>query len=180
MMRQACKVTDCDRRIRRSGLCFAHLRRGEDATVSPRIATAARDSMGRKRCCSCEQWLELELFCRDSNSRDGRRATCLECHRDRRRFLKFGVSQDWFDKTLAAQGGCCAICQSPEPRGRGWQIDHDHACCPDKATSCGRCVRGILCTPCNLALGLFGDRRDVLAAARAYLEPERMSIVRGV
>jgi hypothetical protein len=92
--------------------------------------------------------------------------------------MKFGISDAWFNETLAAQGERCAICRSPEPRGRGWAIDHDHGCCPDNATSCGSCIRGILCNPCNLALGLMGDSADTLNAAAHYLQ--RMSLVRGV
>lgn len=186
-MRATCRSTDCTRRIRKNGLCFAHLRRGEDATVARRLPTRSDERPGERRCSACQEWLPLASFTKDSRSTDGRRSTCLECHRARRRVAKFGVTVDWFDETLAAQDGCCAICKSPEPRGRGWAIDHDHGCCPDPGKSCGACVRGILCNPCNLALGLLGDRVDVLNVAAAYLEdrrlsiePERMSMVRGV
>lgn len=70
---------------------------------------------------------------------------------------------------LAAQGDRCAICSSQEPGGRGdWHIDHDHGCCAGKET-CGRCVRGLLCTRCNVGMGYFADDPDRLLAAAAYL-----------
>jgi hypothetical protein len=45
----------------------------------------------------------------------------------------------------------CDICQRPYPtnvHGRRMNyVEHDHACCP--TTSCGHCVRGIVCGSCN-------------------------------
>jgi hypothetical protein len=35
-------------------------------------------------------------------------------------------------------------------------VDHDHACCKG-AKSCGKCIRGVLCTRCNFVLGLLED-----------------------
>lgn len=80
-----------------------------------------------------------------------------------------------------AQDGVCGICG----RGnlRGWDavplfIDHDHVCCPDHRSACGRCVRGLLCSGCNGWLGeleLWGwqPHSDELdwweASALAYL-----------
>lgn len=63
---------------------------------------------------------------------------------------------------LTAQGMCCAICKTDKPRGlcNQWHIDHDHAT--------GK-VRGILCTACNRAIGIFRDDPDVVWAAYAYL-----------
>ena len=43
-------------------------------------------------------------------------------------------------------------------------IDHDHNCCPSEE-SCGKCLRGILCGPCNRALGKIeriGDFTEVI------------------
>jgi len=61
--------------------------------------------------------------------------------------------------------GCCDVCQSTDRLG----IDHDHACCSgDK--SCGKCVRGLLCTNCNTALGHAKDDITRLHGLIAYLQ----------
>lgn len=49
-------------------------------------------------------------------------------------------------------------------------IDHDHKCCPERKRSCGKCVRGTICSNHNLLLGLAGDDTDVLRQAIEYLE----------
>jgi hypothetical protein len=89
-----------------------------------------------------------------------------------RRLAQYGLTQEAFDVLFASQGNCCAICKATTPgKGKGrWHIDHDHACCPTPAQSCGRCVRGILCAGCNPGLGSFHDDVTILLAAVAYLE----------
>lgn len=42
-------------------------------------------------------------------------------------------------------------------------VDHDHTCCPGK-NSCGVCVRGVLCSNCNIAEGML--RGDPVLAMR--------------
>lgn len=71
---------------------------------------------------------------------------------------------------LDEQGGVCAICRQPETKHHSLvlKIDHDRSCCAGHE-SCGRCVRGLLCSNCNRALGLFGDDPDVITAAVMYL-----------
>lgn len=57
---------------------------------------------------------------------------------------------------LAGQDGRCAICRTAE----AVHVDHDH--------TTGQ-VRGMLCFPCNAALGQLGDRPEVLRRALSYL-----------
>jgi hypothetical protein len=47
-------------------------------------------------------------------------------------------------------------------------IDHDHKCCAKQST-CGKCIRGVLCSQHNKALGGFDDDVDALRMAIAYL-----------
>lgn len=74
---------------------------------------------------------------------------------------KYNVSMDWYQGKLKEQGGVCAICRRPQSARNGvprWlAIDHDHACCPHRGRSCGRCVRGLLCTACNTRLAALED-----------------------
>lgn len=51
-------------------------------------------------------------------------------------------------------------------------VDHDHACCAG-GTSCGECVRGLLCFRCNNALGYALDSSDILKGAARYLDTYR-------
>lgn len=83
---------------------------------------------------------------------------------------RYGMTLAERDAMLAVQGGGCAICQTTEPGGRGdWCTDHDHACCPTKSKSCGKCIRGILCFSCNVMLGCAKDNPMTLATAVEYL-----------
>lgn len=87
-----------------------------------------------------------------------------EKHRDRlngkRRFDKYGVTQEQYDEMVERQNGVCAICSSPPKAAKALSVDHDH--------NTGS-VRGLLCDPCNLGLGLLGDSLQSLQAAVEYL-----------
>lgn len=72
----------------------------------------------------------------------------------------YGITASEFDALLAAQGGVCAICGGREPRGKNWHLDHCHE---------SRAIRGVLCHPCNLALGYLQDQPERAEAAAAYL-----------
>lgn len=87
---------------------------------------------------------------------------------------RYGITLDEKDAMLAAQGGVCAVCKTDDPRGRGWVTDHDHSCCPE-IKSCGKCIRGVLCTRCNFALGQFDDDPDILQCAIDYLDQAAVS-----
>jgi hypothetical protein len=72
----------------------------------------------------------------------------------------YGLSPGDWQKLFEAQGGKCFICQ----RFKAKAVDHDHACCSGP-TSCGRCVRGLLCGTCNTGIGRWRD--DVATFLRA-------------
>lgn len=74
------------------------------------------------------------------------------------------------------QNGLCPICnkqlENPaleETVRFSMSIDHDHACCPGD-TTCGNCIRGLLCRDCNLMIGHAKDNLDTLKKAVEYLE----------
>jgi hypothetical protein len=82
--------------------------------------------------------------------------------------ITFKMSLEDFTKLFKKQRRRCAGCGSKTHRGNGWNVDHDHSCCPGKK-SCGKCIRGILCAPCNQALGLLRDSIKVLLRLVGYL-----------
>lgn len=75
----------------------------------------------------------------------------------------YSLSAEQYAAILEAQGGYCAICGIANGRSRALSVDHDHSCCPGP-TSCGDCVRSLLCRPCNDFLGYIRD--DLEAAQR--------------
>jgi hypothetical protein len=83
----------------------------------------------------------------------------------------YGVSLALWNKIFDAQGRRCAICGSTKPNGLGWSTDHNH-----KIKT--KHVRGILCSPCNVALGMFRDSVKRLRAAINYLEADTLKIAR--
>lgn len=66
-----------------------------------------------------------------------------------------------YNKMLIAQNNCCAICKIPKDKLRyKLSVDHCH--------KTGK-VRGLLCSSCNTALGLFKDNIISLETAIVYL-----------
>ena len=87
--------------------------------------------------------------------------------RSRHLLRNYGLGPGEYETRLQEQGGLCAICRIPTDRRL--HVDHDHSCCPTNGKSCGRCVRGLLCSSCNTGLGSFRDSPTTLQAAVAYL-----------
>jgi len=73
----------------------------------------------------------------------------------------YGISGRQYDEMFARQRGECALCGSPPKANKRLHVDHCH--------STGR-VRGLLCIPCNLALGKLGDSIVSIKRALRYLE----------
>lgn len=72
----------------------------------------------------------------------------------------YGITPEIWSEMFTAQGNCCAICKSADPRDiRGWHIDHCHG---------SGAVRGILCTHCNRMVHKYASP-EILEAAANYL-----------
>jgi hypothetical protein len=76
---------------------------------------------------------------------------------------KYGLSLEKFDEMTLEQGNACAICLKDQG-GTRMHVDHDHAT---------GLVRALLCTRCNVGLGIFEDETDRILRAASYLEAYR-------
>lgn len=105
---------------------------------------------------------------------------CVTCHRavvkgrrlaaaEKRTLETYNLTPAERAEILLAQGGRCAICRRATGATKRLSVDHDHACC-NKPTSCGRCVRGLLCGTCNKMLGHGRDDPEFFRRAALYLE----------
>ena len=90
---------------------------------------------------------------------------------------RYGLTEEDFERILVELDDACAMCFEPFSDDEMIYIDHDHNCCPDERSSCGRCVRGLLNRRCNVAVGYIERYGDL---ARAYLgrtatsQPQRL------
>lgn len=74
---------------------------------------------------------------------------------------KRGLTEETYTNLLNSQNNSCAICQGPKSPKKDWSIDHCH-----KTNK----TRGILCSLCNMGLGMFKDNIHLLEQAILYLE----------
>jgi hypothetical protein len=89
------------------------------------------------------------------------------CNQSRLRNF-YGITTERFDEMCFEQGGRCAICLREIAFDKvGYEklhIDHNHET---------RYVRGLLCGRCNLGIGQFEDRIDLLQNAVLYLQSRK-------
>ena len=146
----------------RAAKTYRDRQRREGKTVRERVDVPD----GYKHCPGCKQVKPRTEWHRRTSSPDGLVVYCKTCSKDRHRrdHLKrtFGITQADLDVLIESQGGVCAICRDGKPE----HIDHDH--------DSGK-VRGVLCGPCNMGLGLFKDEPTRLSAAGAYLVRARLA-----
>lgn len=115
--------------------------------------------------------MEIELLqkpCIDCGQDFGfwhyKQVRCDQClartAREKRLLTKYGLAAGEFERMAQSQNGCCVVCGSIP---KSLSVDHDH--------KTGR-VRGLLCSPCNIQLGVLerlDDAPEWVASARAYL-----------
>lgn len=130
-------------------------------------------------CGTCEKELPKENFGLDKR-RNQPRFRCRSCENQKSRIYAeanrekvraanrknhipytYGISVEEHEYLVIRAGGHCEACGA---KTDDLVLDHDHACCSGRR-ACGKCVRGFLCRPCNLALGYVNDsitRLDLL------------------
>lgn len=143
-----------------------------------------------KECSGCHQSKPTDQFYRQAAAKDGLNPQCKECinkrnrayhelNRERmiewrrrsslRRWAKqhLGIEAEDYNNLLIRAAGCCEVCGRPErsmsTNGHSFMLalDHDHATMQ---------VRGMLCRPCNTALGCVQDDPNLLHKLADYLE----------
>jgi hypothetical protein len=80
---------------------------------------------------------------------------------------KYGIEVEDVERMLDAQRWQCAICEKKVVR-RGFNRKLGNVACVDHNHETKK-IRGILCSYCNRALGLFGDSAERLDVAARYL-----------
>lgn len=128
-----------------------------------------------KRCYICKKVLPLAEFHQDRSRPDGKSSRCKKCNvihcrkyqpsREKHRVYElmyyYGLTKKKYDEMVLQQEGegVCAICKTKK-EGK-LVVDHNHQTGKNS---------GLLCRPCNLALGLFRESSIFLKSAITYLE----------
>lgn len=111
------------------------------------------------RLCGVEKPISEFYFRKDSGHY---RSECKECFSKLSSFRDTGWTPEKYEEAYIKQNGRCAICGCKLNSSRYTRFagDHDHRT--------GK-LRGLLCTNCNTALGLFKDSIERLEMAKRYL-----------
>lgn len=150
-----CSFPGCERPHKARGLCKSH---NEQASKGQDLRAVNARQPGLL--CS-------EGGCSEANLARGLCSRHLQANYDAVR--RWGLTIDQYEEMRRTQGDACAICGGTNPNGYRLSVDHDHTCCPGNY-SCGQCVRGLLCSGCNLAIGHAGDSAGRLRRAADYLD----------
>jgi Autographiviridae endonuclease VII len=147
---------------------------------------------GQKLCPRCERRFPMAHFYRCNSKKEWISSVCIACTRrynrewnvaNRERLAelqktwtaenpeavkrhvftqqlkKYGMTIEDYEVMLKKQGGRCALCRRKAGKRR-LAVDHCHRT---------NRVRGLLCAPCNMGIGCFGDDPDLLGRVIAYL-----------
>lgn len=118
-------------------------------------AKKQRDVTNKKyphsRCKECDH-ARVRVYHKDNKAKVTKRQ--LISHRRR----LYGLNEEEYNNMILSQNNLCAICNKPS--NKTLHIDHDHVT--------GR-VRGLLCSNCNLGIGLLEEDLIILNRAIEYL-----------
>lgn len=114
----------------------------------------------QKFCYKCQTMKPRSEFGKNSSKADGNNSECKECKQYKDTVAStYNISMAEYKAMILKQDNKCAICGNTQ--NKALAVDHNH--------TTGE-VRGLLCTSCNVGLGLFKDRIDLLLQAIEYLK----------
>jgi hypothetical protein len=177
VINRTCSVDGCTLPVHGKGMCNRHCYRvrvyGEPGPAGLLRDSRERDADGRKRCTTCASWLPETEFRKDAKLADRLSPQCKGCMHLVRVARVYNLRPGQYGEMLEAQGHACELCREPFDGARP-HVDHDHTCCPAE-TSCGACVRALLCASCNHGVGHLRDDPALLRRAADYVENHRLA-----
>lgn len=126
-----------------------------------RIARKLSGCGEHKRCKKCLETKPTDQFMLANSYK----AHCKDCIGRQPAYRLHHLTKEQYETMLEEQQGLCA---NPNCFADADVIDHDHSCCPKKR-SCGKCVRGILCRPCNTAEGFLKSNPNLAIGLAEYI-----------
>lgn len=117
----------------------------------------AKRSAGFRWCFRCRSWKKSADFSRDSSRPGGATSSCRACCSKASTASRYKTTVAKLAAMARSQDGRCAICGNISVL----VVDHHHGT---------GAVRSLLCSRCNVGLGMFGDNPTTLQNALAYLE----------
>lgn len=81
----------------------------------------------------------------------------------------YSITEERYWELFELQGGKCAMCRRGKGKSKRLAVDHDHSCCAGP-TSCGKCVRGLVCGRCNDVLAHARDQVSYFWYAWLYIQ----------
>ena len=134
------------------------------------------------KCTKCNEVKPQIDFVKSNTTKSGYRGCCKLCfnayyakrreekyeqvreyekkfHRARRLKYEYGITEEYYSNLISLQNNSCVICSTSFTITPA-KIDHCHT---------SGIVRGLLCNTCNLGLGHFKDKKELLQNAINYL-----------
>ena len=121
----------------------------------------ARRTAGMRWCFRCRSWHPLEAFSIDRSRSQERTASCKACTSLASTASRYGLTLAELRTLLVRSGGRCELCGTEPDK---LVVDHDHLT---------ERVLGVLCSACNVGMGLLHDDPNLLRKAVAYIERGR-------